>query len=174
MIEGQPPLPDRAHTGEDMAGIFYTGGTTGFSKGVMLSHRSLWASAMSFFAINAPTPEPVMLHAAPMFHLADVALIMSGIITGGVQAVIPFFSAEGVLAAIERHRVTDMLLVPTMIWVRLRVQWLSRTLEFLCLLPLTIPAIAPTMSMEVTYALQARDGRPVTGTIHNTIHALGD
>ena len=34
-----------------------------------------------------------------------------------------------------------VLLVPTMIWVRLRVQWLSRTVEFLCLLPLTIPAI---------------------------------
>jgi putative spermidine/putrescine transport system permease protein len=35
-----------------------------------------------------------------------------------------------------------LLLVPTMIWVRLRVQWISRTIEFLCLLPLTIPAIA--------------------------------
>ena len=34
-----------------------------------------------------------------------------------------------------------ILLVPTMIWVRLRVQWMSRTIEFLCLLPLTIPAI---------------------------------
>ena len=34
-----------------------------------------------------------------------------------------------------------VLLVPTMIWVRLRVRWLARTMEFLCLLPLTIPAI---------------------------------
>jgi putative spermidine/putrescine transport system permease protein len=34
-----------------------------------------------------------------------------------------------------------VLLVPTMVWVRLRVQWLARTIEFLCLLPLTIPAI---------------------------------
>jgi putative spermidine/putrescine transport system permease protein len=34
-----------------------------------------------------------------------------------------------------------VLLVPTMIWVQLRVQWISRTIEFLCLLPLTIPAI---------------------------------
>jgi putative spermidine/putrescine transport system permease protein len=33
------------------------------------------------------------------------------------------------------------LLVPTMVWVRLRVQWISRVIEFLCLLPLTIPAI---------------------------------
>jgi putative spermidine/putrescine transport system permease protein len=35
-----------------------------------------------------------------------------------------------------------VLLVPTMIWIRLRVQWISRTFEFLCLLPLTIPAIS--------------------------------
>ena len=34
-----------------------------------------------------------------------------------------------------------VLLVPTMIWIRLRVQWISRAFEFLCLLPLTIPAI---------------------------------
>jgi putative spermidine/putrescine transport system permease protein len=34
-----------------------------------------------------------------------------------------------------------VLVLPTMIWVRLRVRWFSRTLEFLCLLPLTIPAI---------------------------------
>jgi acyl-CoA synthetase (AMP-forming)/AMP-acid ligase II len=115
LIDGRAPLPDAGRGGEDMAGIFYTGGTTGFSKGVMLPHRGLWASAMSFFAVVAPTAQPVMLHAAPMFHLADVALIMSGIITGGVQAVVPFFAAEPVLAAIERHRVTDLLLVPTMI-----------------------------------------------------------
>ena len=37
--------------------------------------------------------------------------------------------------------VTLVLLVPTMIWIRLRVKWISRTFEFLCLLPLTIPAI---------------------------------
>ena len=39
---------------------------------------------------------------------------------------------------------------------------------------LTIPSIAPTMSMEIRYALKGRDGSPVVGTIHNTIHALGD
>ncbi len=39
---------------------------------------------------------------------------------------------------------------------------------------LTIPQIAPTMSMEIRYALRSRDGSPVVGSIHNTIHALGD
>jgi len=44
-----------------------------------------------------------------------------------------------------------VLLVPTMIWVRLRVQWLSRTIEFLSLLPLTIPAIVLVVGLGPIY-----------------------
>lgn len=44
-----------------------------------------------------------------------------------------------------------ILLVPTMIWVRLRVQWMSRTIEFLCLLPLTIPAIVLVVGLATVY-----------------------
>lgn len=41
-----------------------------------------------------------------------------------------------------------VLLVPTMIWVRLRVQWLARTIEFLCLLPLTVPPLAVIVGLK--------------------------
>jgi acyl-CoA synthetase (AMP-forming)/AMP-acid ligase II len=109
LIEGNVPFADAGRGGEDMAGIFYTGGTTGFSKGV------LWASAMAFLSVIGTGANKVVLHAAPMFHLADVASIMAAMITGDAHAIIPFFSAEGVLDAIERYRVTDVLLVPTMI-----------------------------------------------------------
>ena len=44
-----------------------------------------------------------------------------------------------------------VLLVPTMIWIRLRVQWLARTVEFLCLLPLTIPAIVLVVGLGSIY-----------------------
>ncbi len=47
--------------------------------------------------------------------------------------------------------VTLVLLVPTMIWIRLRVQWLARTIEFLCLLPLTIPAIVLVVGLGEIY-----------------------
>jgi putative spermidine/putrescine transport system permease protein len=43
------------------------------------------------------------------------------------------------------------LLVPTMIWIRLRVQWLARTMEILCLLPLTIPAIVLVVGLGPIY-----------------------
>jgi putative spermidine/putrescine transport system permease protein len=44
-----------------------------------------------------------------------------------------------------------VLLVPTMIWIKLRVPWISRTVEFLCLLPLTIPAIALVVGLVPIY-----------------------
>jgi putative spermidine/putrescine transport system permease protein len=44
-----------------------------------------------------------------------------------------------------------IVLVPTMIWIRLRVQWISRTVEFLCLLPLTIPAIVLVVGLAPIY-----------------------
>jgi putative spermidine/putrescine transport system permease protein len=47
--------------------------------------------------------------------------------------------------------VTLALLVPTMIWIRLRVQWISRAFEFLCLLPLTIPAIVLVVGLGPIY-----------------------
>ena len=47
--------------------------------------------------------------------------------------------------------VTLALLVPTMIWIRLRVQWISRAFEFLCLLPLTIPAIVLVVGLAPVY-----------------------
>lgn len=45
-----------------------------------------------------------------------------------------------------------LLLVPTMIWVRLRVPWLRRAIEFLCLLPLTVPAIVLVVGLAPVYA----------------------
>jgi putative spermidine/putrescine transport system permease protein len=53
----------------------------------------------------------------------------------------------GVLTSV----VTLLLLVPTMIWIRLRVQWISRTFEFLCTLPLTIPAIVLVVGLAPVY-----------------------
>ncbi len=53
--------------------------------------------------------------------------------------------------AVISSLVMVVLLVPTMIWIKLRVQWISRTFEFLCLLPLTIPAIALVVGLAPVY-----------------------
>ncbi|KOY00764.1 long-chain-fatty-acid--CoA ligase [Pseudomonas nunensis] len=100
----------------DLAGIFYTGGTTGFPKGVMLSHQNLWSSAMSVMAgITVNEPGTVYLHAAPMFHLADLTFSIANSIAGSTHVFVPAFEPGNVLATIAEHKVTDLLLVPTMI-----------------------------------------------------------
>lgn len=63
--------------------------------------------------------------------------------------------ASAVEITLELAAITSVLvlvlLVPTMIWIRLRVQWLSRTMEFLCLLPLTIPAVVLAVGLFPVY-----------------------
>lgn len=64
--------------------------------------------------------------------------------------------AEGILASLEQAALTALLmlvlLVPTAIWVRLRLPGLRRLVEFLCLLPLTIPAIVLVVGLAPVYA----------------------
>jgi long-chain acyl-CoA synthetase len=114
MIGKADPMDDVCGEGDDLAGIFYTGGTTGRSKGVMLSHRSLISN---FLCANTMTPyqeESIFLHSPPMFHLADAAAIIGVSMVGGTHVVVPFFSPENVVKAIERERITSAVFVPTM------------------------------------------------------------
>jgi long-chain acyl-CoA synthetase len=109
------PIPDAMRAGADLAGIFYTGGTTGRSKGVMLSHGNLMANAMNALGEGLFPNSSVYLHAAPMFHLANGAAMYSLLLNGGSNVIIQAFTPEGVMAAFQNEQVTDVLLVPTMI-----------------------------------------------------------
>ncbi len=60
-------------------------------------------------------PYSILLHAAPMFHLADLAAWCGLTILGGTHVMVPFFEPISVFKAMAEHRATDVLLVPNMI-----------------------------------------------------------
>lgn len=109
------PLSNESQSEEDLVGLFYTSGTTGAPKGVMLSHRNLWMNAMHSLAARAPEPNAVFLHAAPMFHLATFPAVINITLIGGAHAILPKFDLQALMELIERDRVTSTVLVPTMI-----------------------------------------------------------
>jgi long-chain acyl-CoA synthetase len=109
----QEPPDDVAE--DDLAGLFYTGGTTGAAKGVMLSHRNLVANAFHFMACWPFTPETRWLVAAPMFHAAGTIGVLSIVWNGGSHVVLDRFDPGVALDLIEAHEITATLVVPTML-----------------------------------------------------------
>src|SRR6187455_1291457 len=115
LVAGTDPVEEIMRNGEDLAGVFYTGGTTGFPKGVMLAHRALYSNGLSLHAACGDVSAMVGLHAAPMFHLADHVFAMVLAIAGATHVMLPAFQSRSVAEINARERVTGALLVPTMI-----------------------------------------------------------
>ncbi len=116
LIAENEPIEDIRIGGDELVGVFYTGGTTGHPKGVMLSHNNLVTSGLGSAASgDFMSPGGRLLHAAPMFHLADIAAWTAGNLVGSTHVIVPMFTPVGVAKAIAEHQITDALLVPTMI-----------------------------------------------------------
>ena len=115
LLAQSAPAPDANRAGADLAAVMYTGGTTGFPKGVMLSHESLVANTLALVAEGATHAEGRALLIAPMFHAAVGALMHGHVLVGGTSVIAPMFTPVATLQAIQQHRVTHALLVPTMI-----------------------------------------------------------
>lgn len=115
LVASSAPLADACGSGDELASIIYTGGTTGRSKGVMLSHNNL---LVNFLLFNAAAPferDTRFLHTPPMFHLADLANVFGITMLGGSHVILPGFEPNAVIDAIESHGVNALVLVPTMI-----------------------------------------------------------
>ncbi len=115
MISENQPAPQHLTRGSDMVMLMYTGGTTGTPKGVMVSHRGIWSSIISASHDIGCHEGDRYLHAAPMFHAGDLGMSLAAAVSGATQVMINHFSVEGVLTAISDKKVTQTLLVPTMV-----------------------------------------------------------
>jgi len=100
---------------DDMVQLYYTSGTTGRPKGVMLSQRNVTENAKHAVMIMHFTGQDVWIHAAPMFHLADAWGCWTISWLGGRHVFMREFNPQGYLELVQRERVTVSLLVPTMI-----------------------------------------------------------
>ncbi|CAM5549368.1 Long-chain-fatty-acid--CoA ligase OS=Tsukamurella paurometabola OX=2061 GN=fadD_7 PE=4 SV=1 [Tsukamurella paurometabola] len=114
------PAPLAAHTADpsSTASLAYTGGTTGKSKGVMLSYAG-GAALLRIQRAEWDWPQEIrFLVCAPLSH-AGGAFWNPTAMSGGSMVVLPRFEPEAVLAAIEKYRITATMLVPTMLYALL-------------------------------------------------------
>jgi acyl-CoA synthetase (AMP-forming)/AMP-acid ligase II len=109
------PLADANRAGDDLACLFYTGGTTGAPKGVMLSHANIMANSINFLAHLGTDETLVHLHCGPLFHVAAGVRLFSTTQVAGTHVMLPRFTSAGVLEAIAREQVTLATFVPTML-----------------------------------------------------------
>lgn len=112
------PVPPLVKTGfEDVAMYQYTGGTTGVSKGVMLTHANLSKQVQQIAAWlpSLKRGEEIMLGALPYFHVFGLSVSMNfAILAGWAQILVPKPQPEPLLEAIRRFKPTFAPLVPTM------------------------------------------------------------
>ena len=108
-------LPETRITDDDIAQIYYTSGTTGRPKGVMLSHKNVNTHALGTIAELHLTDSDVWIHVAPLFHLADAWATWAITWVGGTHILVREFDSKIVLETIEREKVTLTNLIPTML-----------------------------------------------------------
>jgi len=102
-------------TGDTLAGLFYTGGTTGASKGVMLSHGNLIANAYHMMVTQPLFRGDRFAVIAPMFPAAGSFAVLATVWTAGCQVMLPLFEPEAAVDLLEREAITATLVVPTML-----------------------------------------------------------
>ena len=116
-VMASPDFVDVARAGDDLAAILYTSGTTGRSKGAMLSHRNLASNAKTLRDTWRFTPEDCLLHALPIFHTHGLFVAINvTLMTGSSLIFLPSFNGDEIMRLLPK--VTVMMGVPTF-YVRL-------------------------------------------------------
>jgi long-chain acyl-CoA synthetase len=117
LIEGNEPMavPVEMNPVEDVAVLQYTGGTTGTSRGAMLTHYNLLVAAAQAAMSLPMTKDDVSLAVLPMFHIFGMtACLTAPLYVGGEVVLLPRFNVIEVMKTIQKEKVTIFCGVPTM------------------------------------------------------------
>ena len=146
-----------ARSADDLAAILYTSGTTGRSKGAMISHQNLVSNAQTLVQYWQLSANDTLLHALPIFHTHGLFVaINSMMIAGGTMLFLPRFNAEEALQKLPQC--TVMMGVPTFYTRLLALDGFNRDAS--AHMRLFISGSAP-MTMETHRAFTERTGQVI-------------
>jgi 2-furoate---CoA ligase len=114
LLEAAPADGAPRASAEDMSLMFYTSGTTGRPKGVPRRHRTERAAALAHVAQNCYAYGERTLGVMPLYHTMGVRSLLSMALTNGCFVCLGRFEAERALQLIEREKITNLYLVPTL------------------------------------------------------------
>ena len=150
LVAKSAPVPDAGRSGDDVAAIVYTSGSTGSPKGVMHSHANIVAAGFAVAAGYQLDEATVSLISGPLFHVGATGLAIPTLMAGGALSILPRFDAGRALERVEQHRVTVLNGVPTMLRMMLEQPGCgSRDLTSLLRVPFGGAPMPPTLLKEL-------------------------
>ena len=112
----EPIAQVRVDVAEHIVVLPYSSGTTGFPKGVMLTHRNLVANIVQIEPGLAVDQDEVVLAVLPFFHIYGMQVLMNAMLAQGATVItMPRFDLEQALGVIQDHRVTRFMAVPPIV-----------------------------------------------------------